>query len=125
MAHTMEQNINTDTHRTILAAGSSLVGSIGAIIGSSCCVLPLVLFNLGVGSGVIAQLAFFLQYRQIFLGVAIVMIAGAAFLAMRGRKTLTYRSVLMITLAAIFVVAAFITPFYERDLLVLFGFRGT
>ncbi|WP_286828952.1 MULTISPECIES: hypothetical protein [Kordiimonas] len=125
MADMLERNNTAETHQTIWAANGSLIGSLGAIIGGSCCVLPLVLFNLGVGSSVIAQLGFFMQYRQAFLGIAVIMIVGAAILALRNRSTLTTRTVIVFVLAFAFVAAAYLAPFYEQDLLVLFGFRGT
>lgn len=51
-----------------LAAG----GIIGAILASSCCVVPFALFALGISGAWIGNLAVLEPYRPIFIGVALV-----------------------------------------------------
>mgnify|MGYP000196769973 CR=1 FL=1 len=102
-----------------------LLGSISAFIGASCCVLPIILFNLGVGSAAIAQLGFFARFRDEFLVASIGLIALGTFWAFRGGKRPSKSAFIMLALAVVFAVAAYALPFYEPELLVLFGLRDT
>lgn len=47
-------------------------GILGAIAASSCCIIPLVLFSLGIGGAWIGNLTALEPYRPIFIGVALV-----------------------------------------------------
>jgi len=106
------------------ALGGSLIGGLGALIGTSCCVLPLVLFNFGVGSAVVAQLGFFARYRDLFfVGACLLLAIGIAAAFWDGRKP-TRRVVASFFLSALMICAAYILPFYEPELLRFFGFRG-
>lgn len=106
------------------ATCGGLVGSIAAFIGASCCVLPLILFNLGVSSAVIAQLGLFARLRDELLYVALALIAVGGYFTFRRRQKPPVRTLIMLCFAIALVSAAYLIPLYERDLLVLFGFRG-
>lgn len=105
-------------------AGSGFLGAFGAFVGASCCVLPLVLFNLGVSSAAIAQLAFFAVHRNELLMVSLGLIVLAVWFAFRAGRRLPKRTVIILCSASVLVMAAYIVPFYEADLLILFGLRG-
>ena len=55
------------THQDILAAG----GVLGAIAASSCCIVPLALFGLGVGGAWIGNLTALAPYQPIFVAVTL------------------------------------------------------
>lgn len=107
-----------------LLAGGGLVGGIAAFVGASCCVLPIILFNLGVSSAVIARLGFFARYTDEFLMVSLLFIAAGAFWAFKGGKRPSRGATAMLVMSLLLVGTAYILPFYELDLLRYFGFRG-
>lgn len=51
-------------------------GIIGALLASSCCILPLVLISLGVSGAWIGSLTALEPYKPIFVGVAVIFLAG-------------------------------------------------
>ena len=65
-----DENIADGSGRkqALLAAG----GLLGALAASSCCILPLVLFSLGVSGAWISNLTLLEPYRPVFIGVALV-----------------------------------------------------
>lgn len=105
-------------------ANSGLLGAIGAFVGASCCVLPLILFNLGVSSAVIGQLSFFARFREEFLITSVFLIVAGVLFAFRSGRRPSKGATFSLGLAVVLVFAAYLIPFYEGDLLVLFGFRG-
>jgi len=105
-------------------AGGGLLGSTGAFIGASCCVLPLVLFNLGVSSALIAKLEFFAVYRDHFLFGALALIGASLLISLRRSKRPSRPVVIISIVGLTLVSAAYILPYYEQELLVLFGFRA-
>ena len=106
-----------------LALGGSLLGGFGAFIGASCCVLPLILFNLGVSSAVIAQLGFFARYKDVFFLCALaLLVVGVAVAFYKGRRPTRLVAIIFIG-AAVLICASYFLPMYEPELLRLFGFR--
>ncbi|MGH8610900.1 MAG: mercuric transporter MerT family protein [Gammaproteobacteria bacterium] len=71
-----------ETHRTQQAAGTTLVsigGLFAAIAASSCCVLPLVLFALGISGAWISNLTALAPYQPYFAVVTLTcLVAGFA-----------------------------------------------
>ena len=65
-----------------LAAG----GVIGALAASSCCIVPLVLFGLGVSGAWIANLTRLAPYQPYFIAATIACLAGGYGLLYRSRK---------------------------------------
>jgi len=51
-------------------------GALGALLASSCCILPLILISLGVSGAWIGSLTALEAYKPIFIGVAAVFIAA-------------------------------------------------
>ncbi len=72
----------TETRRTRQAAGKTLVslgGIVTAIAASSCCVLPLVLFTLGISGAWISNLTALAPYQPYFVVVTLAcLVAGFA-----------------------------------------------
>jgi len=65
-----------------MAAGSVL----GAIAASSCCILPLVLFSLGIGGAWIGNLTALYPYKPYFVTITLLFLAGGFFMAYRKPK---------------------------------------
>ncbi len=63
----------------LIAAGSVL----GAIAASSCCILPLVLFTLGIGGAWIGDLTAFAPYQPMFVAVTLGFLAIGYYLVYR------------------------------------------
>lgn len=106
-----------------LALSGSLLGGLGAFIGASCCVLPLILFNLGVSSAVIAQLGFFARHKDIFFSCALGLLAVGIIITFLNGQRPTRRVLVTFLGAVVFICAAYVLPLYEPELIRLFGFR--
>jgi len=105
-------------------AGGGLLGGVGAFIGASCCVLPLVLFNIGVSSALIAKLEIFAVYKDYFFAGALLLIGAGLIISVRRGKRPNRRLIIISLVGLLLVLAAYVLPFYERELLVLLGFRN-
>jgi mercuric ion transport protein len=75
------ENRGAETQRVqrLIAAGS-LLGAVGA---SSCCILPLVLFGLGVGGAWIGNLTRFAPYQPCFIATTIAFLGYGYWLVYR------------------------------------------
>ncbi len=74
------------TKKTIFASGSV----IGALVMSSCCILPLVLFSLGATGAWIGGLASLYQYKWIFLLITAGFLAGGFYMVYRKPRASEY-----------------------------------
>ena len=75
IAHRGEQEeVNSRRRKGLLASGSV----IGAILASSCCILPLVLLSLGIGGAWMSNLTALAPYQPYFV-IATLMMLGAGF----------------------------------------------
>jgi len=63
------------------------VGVIGALAASSCCVVPLVLFGLGVSGAWIANLTQLAPYQPYFIAATVGCLAGGYGLLYRSRRS--------------------------------------
>jgi mercuric ion transport protein len=98
-------------------AGGGALSGLGALIGASCCVLPLILINLGVSAALVGKLAFVARFQHYFMGGAVILLAAAIVAAFwKGRRP-GKRVVITLALAAALIVAAYVMPFYEPQLL--------
>ena len=68
--------------QTLLAAG----GLLGALAASSCCILPLALFSLGVSGVWIGRLSALAPYQPIFITITIVFLGYGYWLVYRKPK---------------------------------------
>ena|SRR5260370_12854649 len=68
LAGSLTNSRNLDLSQKLLAGG----GVLGALAASSCCLVPLVLFGIGVGGAWIGYLTRLAPYQPYFLGVAAV-----------------------------------------------------
>jgi len=73
---------NADLGQRLLAGG----GVLGAMAASSCCLVPLALFGIGVGGAWIGYLTRLAPYQPYFLGVAAVCLGLGYLLRHRSRR---------------------------------------
>lgn len=99
----------------LFASGGTLTG-LFAMIGASCCILPLMLVNLGVSSALVSHLGFFARYRTGFMALTICLIIGAFIYTYRSGRKPSRRVLVFLTLAAILAIGSMILPYYEGDL---------
>ena len=66
----------------LLTAG----GMLGAVAASSCCIVPLVLFGLGVSGAWIGNLTRLAPYQPYFITATVVCLGGGYWLSYRSRK---------------------------------------
>lgn len=109
----------------LLAVG----GLFGALAASSCCVLPLVLFSLGISGAWLGNLTVLAPYQWIFITITIVFLAAGFYLTYRTPKVvcaegevcarpLPNRLVkIALWVAAALVAAAIVFPFVAPVLL--------
>ena len=98
-------------------AGGSVLGGFLAFLGASCCVLPILLVNLGVSSALVANLGFFARYKSAFMIVAMLLLAGAMVFALRGGRRPKTRFWISVSVAVLLLAGAWILPSYEGELL--------
>ena len=79
-----EETFATDPSRgrTLIAAG----GLLGALAASSCCVLPLVLFSLGMSGAWIGNFTRLAPYQPYFIAVTLVFLGIGYWFVHRGAK---------------------------------------
>ena len=98
-------------------AGGGVLGGVFAFLGASCCVLPILLVNLGVSSALVANLGFFARYKNAFMIVAMLLLAGAIVFALRGGRRPKPRFWISVSVAVLLLAGAWILPSYEGELL--------
>ena len=75
--------VDEQTKKTLLAGGSAL----GALAMSSCCIVPLVLFGLGVTGAWIGNLTALYPYKPVFFAVTAAFLAAGFYMVYRRPKT--------------------------------------
>ena len=74
--------VNETTKTRLIAAG----GILGAIAASSCCVVPLVLFSLGISGAWIGNLTMLTPYKPYFIALTIGLLGYGYYLVYRKPK---------------------------------------
>ena len=96
-------------------SGSGAVSGFLAFIGASCCVVPILLVQLGVASGLVAKLGFFSRWQDWFAWGATGILAFSLTLALwrgsPGRAFWIWWGV-----GAVFLAVSLILPNYEMRL---------
>lgn len=95
-------------------ASLGLLAGVGALIGASCCVLPLILAIAGVGGSWVAGIGALTPYQPYLLGMAALFVGIGWSVALR-RRTRT-RVFVVLGLATVLVVGSVLTAIYERPL---------
>lgn len=106
---------------------SSIVASITAVIGASCCVIPLVLFNLGIGGAWLSNLAVLQPFRPYLIAASILALAIGGYLYWRNRKATCEPcedtpkqkagTIILTIIAVLLIGIAIIWPQIEPDLI--------
>lgn len=99
-----------------LFAGGGALAGLATFIGASCCVLPLLLAQVGLGTALVAQLSF-LAHAQLYLLALTLGLIVAALVASfwRGRRPRLIVLVLLLVAAAL-VIGSIILPQYEGQI---------
>jgi mercuric ion transport protein len=97
-----------------LLSHAGLGASIAALIGASCCALPLLLAWLGLAGAWIAHLGILIVYRPYITAVALAIIAAGWAIAFR--RQARRRTFLVLGLATVVVLAALVATQYEPQI---------
>ncbi len=98
-------------------AGGSVVSGFLALLGASCCVLPIILVNLGVSSALVSYLGMFARARSLLMGLSIALIAAAFYFSCKGQRRPSRRTLIFLLLSLALVIGAYIFPHYESRIL--------
>ncbi len=99
-----------------MASGGAFAG-LAALLSASCCILPLALVNLGVGSALATNLSELAPFRPWLIGLTVALVGvGLAVVVRRGRRPTRMVSGLF-SVAALLAVAAIIVPTFESNIL--------
>ena len=117
MSNTMQQS-NPKTAGSARHLGMvsqvGLIAAIAALVGASCCALPLALAWLGLAGAWIANLEVFVVYRPYITAFAIIIIALGWAIALRRR--VSTRTLVVLGVASLVVGAALLIAHYETEL---------
>lgn len=105
-------------------ASLSVCSALATMVGASCCVLPLLVFQAGISSALIAQLGIFTAYKTGFMLLALGALLAGLTAAKRGALRLNTGFLTLYSVAVFLVMGALVMPYFELDLLIFFGFRG-
>lgn len=112
------QQANRGTERGTRSIGVvsqvGLIAAIAALVGASCCALPLALAWLGLAGAWLANLGIFVVYRPYVTAFAIIVIALGWAIALRRRASV--RTLLVLGFASVLVAAALLIAHYETEL---------
>jgi mercuric ion transport protein len=112
------QQANRGTERGTRTVGVvsqvGLIAAIAALVGASCCALPLALAWLGLAGAWLANLGIFVVYRPYVTAFAIIVNALGWATALRRRASL--RTLMVLGVATVLVVAALLIAHYETEL---------
>lgn len=97
-------------------AGGGIVAGFFAFIGASCCVLPIILVNLGVSTALVSKLGFFARNQALFQWVTLALLLAATFIAIRNGR-FGPRIVILLLIGFALAIVAYVLPSYEREIL--------
>lgn len=108
---------------TKVAVGGSFISAFAGLIGASCCILPLLLFNAGIGTAIVSKLQFFADKKGYFLiGALLFLVLGIA-ASFWGGKRPAKRVIVTFGLSALVILLAYVLPSFEGDILRWTGLR--
>ncbi len=111
----MSSDTSSPARTVPLLQGGGILGSFLALIGASCCVVPILLVHLGVATGLVAKLAWLTRFQPILFGVSVLILIVSAVLAIRRGKA---RWVFWAWwgVGAFFLTLTILLPFFEFEL---------
>jgi mercuric ion transport protein len=100
-----------------LFAGGGLFAGFGALLGASCCVLPILLAQAGVSAALLANFGALARARPFLLAAALLLVvAGVVTSVWKGRRPRP-RAIILLAVAALLTAGASVMPHYERHIL--------
>jgi mercuric ion transport protein len=105
---------NAESRQIGLLSQLGLVAAVAALVGASCCALPLALAWFGLAGAWIANLGIFVAYRPYITAGAVVLIGMGWVIASRRRAA--KRTFIVLALATILVGGAVLVSYYETEL---------
>lgn len=113
--------MNDDTKTTRpsggLFAGGGVVTGLAALIGASCCVLPILLVQAGVSTALVAHLGIFARAKPYLLAVTAILVLAGFVAAFWGGRRPRPRVMVLLIAAALLTAGAYAMPSFERELL--------
>jgi len=108
------QPANAKTSSLRLLSQAGLIAALAALVGASCCALPLVLTWVGLAGAWIANLEIFVVHRVYIIAAAVSLISLGWAIAIRRRAS--PRTLVVLALASVLVGTAMLVSHYETDL---------
>jgi mercuric ion transport protein len=105
---------NHEPRHVSLLSQLGLVAAVAALVGASCCALPLALAWLGLAGAWIGSLGIFVAYRPYITAAAVVLI-GAGWVIASWRRAAN-RTFVVLALATVLVAGALLVSHYEAEL---------
>ena len=117
MSKTMQSTdvrANAEPRQISLLSLLGLVAAVSALVGASCCALPLALAWLGLAGAWIGNLGIFVAYRPYITAAALVLIGVGWVIA--GWRRAANRTFVILALATVLVAGAMLVSHYEAEL---------
>lgn len=113
---TETQSLESSTDEKALVGGGALAG-LAALVSASCCILPLVLVNIGAGSALASNLSVLTPFRPWLIVLTVVLVvAGFAVVTRRGQRPTRAMGALS-GVAVTLALAALVVPVFEEGIL--------
>lgn len=100
-------------------AYGGLASGLGALIGASCCVLPLLLAQIGIGTALIAHLGAFAPARPFLIVITSLLVAAGLTAAFWGGRRPRPLVLVMLGVATLLIAVSILLPNFEPQLLKL------
>jgi len=112
-----QSGASTSKRATGWFAGAGVLTGFFALLGASCCILPLVLVNIGMGSAFAANLGPLARWREPLIGVTALLLLAALIFAFRGGRRPRARFWISIGVASLLLATAWQRPQHELEIL--------
>ncbi|MGB0906093.1 MAG: hypothetical protein ACPGVT_01270 [Maricaulaceae bacterium] len=86
------------------------------MIGASCCILPIILVNIGLSSALVSHLGVFARLRPWFIALSASQILAAFLYAFRSGQRPSKKNLSILIVAALLTICALVLPYYEGDI---------
>ncbi|KAF0180745.1 MAG: hypothetical protein FD160_1707 [Caulobacteraceae bacterium] len=113
----MTEDSQTPPPTAGLFAGGSLITGLAAMIGASCCVLPILLVQAGLSTALVAHLGVLASAKPYLLATTAALILAGFVAAFWGGRRPRPMVVVILVIAALLVIGAYVMPQYENLLL--------
>lgn len=113
----MDEDTATTRPSSRLFAGGGIVTGLAALIGASCCVLPILLVQAGVSTALVAHLGIFAQAKPYLLALTAILVLAGFAAAFWGGRSPRPSVVVLLIVAALLTAGAYAMPYFEREML--------